>query len=47
MSVVIKAIQRFENRDIDAVRNLDHYDLVFVNDYEIMIRDDCIEVLRE
>ena len=47
MGFVFKAIQRFENRDLDALRNLNLYNLVFVNNYEMMVWDDCIEVLKE
>ena len=47
ISFAFKVIQRFENRDLDALKNLNLYNLVFVNNYEMMIWDDCIEVLRE
>ena len=46
MSFAINSSKAFDDRDIDAIAELMHEDMVFVDDYEMYSRDDWLALLK-
>ena len=46
MSFAIRASNAFDSRDIDAIADLMHEEMVFVDDYEMYSRDDWLALFK-
>ena len=47
MSFAVKVTTAFDNRDINAIADLCHEDMVFVDDYDMHARDDWLAIIAE